>query len=53
MRILIVEDDERIAEALTDQHYVIDIASDGESELFVHLTSLLRGLKMSRLFAKK
>lgn len=34
MRILIVEDDERIAEslaeALTDQHYVVDIATDGQ-----------------------
>lgn len=34
MRILIVEDDERIAEslaeALTDQHYIVDIAGDGE-----------------------
>ena len=34
MRILIVEDDERIAEslaeALTDQHYIVDTASDGE-----------------------
>ncbi len=35
MRILLVEDDERIAqalaEALTDQHYVVDLASDGEA----------------------
>jgi DNA-binding response OmpR family regulator len=34
MKILLVEDDERIAEALaedlTDQHYVVEIASDGE-----------------------
>lgn len=34
MRILLVEDDERIsqalAEALTDQHYAVDIATDGE-----------------------
>ncbi len=34
MKILLVEDDERIAEALaealTDQHYAVDIASDGE-----------------------
>lgn len=34
MRILIVEDDERIAdalaEALVDQHYVVDIAKDGQ-----------------------
>lgn len=34
MRILLVEDDERIAdslaEALTDQHYVVDIAADGQ-----------------------
>ncbi|QDL12625.1 DNA-binding response regulator (plasmid) [Brasilonema octagenarum UFV-E1] len=34
MKILLVEDDERIAlalaEALTDQHYVVDIASDGQ-----------------------
>ncbi len=34
MKILVVEDDERIAEALaeylTDQHYVVEIASDGE-----------------------
>ena len=35
MRILLVEDDERIAEslteALTDQHYVVDVAADGEA----------------------
>ena len=35
MRILIVEDDERIteplAEALRDQHYVVDIAADGQA----------------------
>jgi two-component system OmpR family response regulator len=35
MRILIVEDDERIseslAEALTDRHYVVEIATDGEA----------------------
>jgi DNA-binding response OmpR family regulator len=35
MRILLVEDDERLAEtlaeALTDQRYVVDIATDGES----------------------
>ena len=35
MRILLVEDDvrlaETLAEALTDQHYVVDIATDGES----------------------
>lgn len=35
MRILIVEDDERIAESLaeafTDQHYVVDIATDGQA----------------------
>lgn len=35
MRILLVEDDERIAnalaEALTDQHYVVDIATDGQA----------------------
>lgn len=35
MRILIVEDDERIAEslteALTDQRYVVDVATDGEA----------------------
>lgn len=35
MKILIVEDDERIAEALaealTDQHYTVDIAPDGEA----------------------
>lgn len=35
MRILIIEDDERIseslAEALTDQDYVVDIAADGEA----------------------
>lgn len=34
MRILLVEDDERIAqalaEALTDQHYAVDIATDGQ-----------------------
>lgn len=34
MKILLVEDDERIAaaltEALTDYHYVVDVASDGE-----------------------
>lgn len=34
MRILIVEDDERIAEslveALSDQHYVVDVANDGQ-----------------------
>ena len=34
MRILLVEDDQRIAEslteALTDQHYVVDVATDGE-----------------------
>lgn len=34
MRILIVEDDERIAEllveALSDQHYVVDLATDGQ-----------------------
>jgi len=34
MRILIVEDDERIAEslaeALSDQHYVVDVATDGQ-----------------------
>ena len=34
MRILLVEDDDRIsqalAEALTDQHYAVDIAADGE-----------------------
>lgn len=34
MRILLIEDDERIAdslaEALTDQHYVVDIAADGQ-----------------------
>ncbi len=34
MRILIVEDDERIAEslaeALTDRHYIVNTASDGE-----------------------
>lgn len=34
MRILLIEDDERIAdslaEALSDQHYVVDIASDGQ-----------------------
>jgi DNA-binding response OmpR family regulator len=34
VKILLVEDDERIAlalaEALTDQHYVVDIASDGQ-----------------------
>jgi two-component system OmpR family response regulator len=34
MRILFVEDDKRIAnalaEALTDQHYVVDIAPDGQ-----------------------
>ena len=34
MRILLAEDDERIAEslaeALTDQHYVVDIAADGQ-----------------------
>lgn len=34
MRILLVEDDvrlaETLAEALTDQHYVVDVASDGE-----------------------
>ena len=35
MRILLVEDDERIAESLTealsDQHYVVDVAADGEA----------------------
>ncbi|PSM49612.1 DNA-binding response regulator [Chroococcidiopsis sp. CCALA 051] len=35
MRILLVEDDERLAkalaEALTDQHYVVDIATDGQA----------------------
>jgi DNA-binding response OmpR family regulator len=35
MKILLVEDDERIAEPLaedlTDQHYVVDVASDGEA----------------------
>lgn len=35
MRVLVVEDDERIAEAvaeaLRDQHYVVDIAADGEA----------------------
>lgn len=35
MRILLVEDDDRIAdalkEALTDQHYSVDIAADGEA----------------------
>lgn len=35
MRILIVEDDERIAEslaeALADQHYVVDVATDGQA----------------------
>ncbi len=35
MKVLIVEDDERIAEALaealTDQHYTVDIATDGEA----------------------
>lgn len=35
MRILIVEDDERIAESLaeafTDQHYVVDVATDGQA----------------------
>jgi len=35
MRILIVEDDERIseslAEALTDQHYIVDVATDGQA----------------------
>lgn len=35
MRILIVEDDSRIAESLaeafTDQHYVVDVASDGQA----------------------
>lgn len=35
MRILIVEDDERIseslAEAFTDQHYVVDVATDGQA----------------------
>ena len=34
MRILLIEDDELIAEAvvkaLTDQHYVVDVATDGE-----------------------
>jgi len=34
MKILLVEDDKRIvnalAEALTDQHYVVDIATDGQ-----------------------
>jgi len=34
MKILLVEDDDRIAaaliEALTDHHYVVDVASDGE-----------------------
>ena len=34
MRILIVEDDERIAEllveALSDRHYVVDLATDGQ-----------------------
>ena len=30
MRILIVEDDERIAESLRDHHYVVDIATDGQ-----------------------
>ncbi len=37
MRILVVEDDDRItrslAEALTDQYYVVDIAQDGEEGL--------------------
>jgi len=34
MRILIVEDDERtesLAEALTDQHYIVDIATDSQA----------------------
>ena len=35
MRILLVEDDERITESLTealsDQHYVVDVAADGEA----------------------
>jgi len=34
MRLLLVEDDELIAEALvkalTDQHYVVDVATDGQ-----------------------
>ena len=34
MRILLVEDDDRIsqalAESLTDQHYAVDIAADGQ-----------------------
>ncbi|TAE93660.1 MAG: DNA-binding response regulator, partial [Oscillatoriales cyanobacterium] len=34
MKILLVEDDDRIAqalaEALTDQHYAVDIAADGQ-----------------------
>jgi len=35
MRILLVEDDQRLskalAEVLTDQHYVVDIATDGQA----------------------
>jgi len=37
MRILIVEDDERIsgslAEALTDQRYIVDVATDGQKQV--------------------
>ncbi len=37
MRILLVEDDfnlaETLAEAITDQRYVVDVANDGESAL--------------------
>ncbi len=53
MKILLVEDDERIAEALaedlTDQQYVVDVASDGEAawelvEAFAYDLLLLDGM---------